>query len=201
MVQATGYAEGIEPEKAMVRAVAAWQAQEKDQALIDFNVALVGDAEWDNLSWVKALYSPLVAQSIQGMQAERERRKQKTKIAAVPGPDTWRVVGKTKVPRNGLLGDHQPPVLTVGFTTQRHRTSSSHPRHGIAHYVPGANTSVLRSSLKERLPSWRSGNANHADHFPILRAELVRLIDNILLVSRGDNFVLPLLNLTSLRSV
>jgi hypothetical protein len=41
----------------------------------------VGKFEYS--SWVKALYSPLVAQSIQGMQAERERRKQKTKIAAV----------------------------------------------------------------------------------------------------------------------
>lgn len=83
MVQNTGYAAGTEPEKAMVRAVAHWQAQEQDQALADFNVALVGEPEWGNSSWVKALYSPLVTQSIQGMQAERERRKQKTRIAAV----------------------------------------------------------------------------------------------------------------------
>jgi len=67
----------------MVRAVARWQAQEQEQALVDFKVALVGEPEWGNSSWVKALYSPLVAQSIQGMQAERERRKQKTRIAAV----------------------------------------------------------------------------------------------------------------------
>jgi hypothetical protein len=32
MVQTTGYAAGIEPEKAMVRAVARWQALEQDQA-------------------------------------------------------------------------------------------------------------------------------------------------------------------------
>jgi predicted Zn-dependent protease len=83
MMQDTGYAAGIEPEKAMVRAVAHWQAQEQDQALVDFNVALVGEPEWGNSSWVKALYSPLVAQSIQGMRDERERRKQKTKIASV----------------------------------------------------------------------------------------------------------------------
>lgn len=83
MVQNTGYAAGIEPEKAMARAVARWQAQEQDQALVDFNIALVGEPEWGNSNWVKALYSPLVAQSIQGMQAERERRKQKARIAAV----------------------------------------------------------------------------------------------------------------------
>ncbi len=83
MVQNTGYAAGIESEKAMLRAVARWQAQEQDQALADFNLALAGEPEWGNSSWVRALYSPLVAQSIQGMQAERERRKQKTRMAAV----------------------------------------------------------------------------------------------------------------------
>jgi beta-barrel assembly-enhancing protease len=82
-VQNTGYGAGIEPEKAIVRAVARWQAQDQDQALIDFNEARVAQPEWEELRWVKALYSPLVAQSIQGMQAESERRKQKTGIAAV----------------------------------------------------------------------------------------------------------------------
>jgi Zn-dependent protease with chaperone function len=73
---------GIEPEKAMVRAVALWQAQQHDQALLDFNRASGGQPEWENSRWVKALYSPLVAQSIQEMQSERERRKQKAKVAA-----------------------------------------------------------------------------------------------------------------------
>jgi predicted Zn-dependent protease len=76
------YEPGIDPEKAMVRAAARWRAQEHDQALLDFNVALSGQPEWENLSWVKALYSPLVAQSIQEMQSERERRKQKARVAA-----------------------------------------------------------------------------------------------------------------------
>jgi predicted Zn-dependent protease len=71
-----------EPERAMARAVARWQAQEHDQALLDFNVALGGQPEWGNPSWVKALYSPLVGQSIQEMQSERERRKQKARTAA-----------------------------------------------------------------------------------------------------------------------
>ena len=76
------YEQKIQPERAMVRAVARWQAQEHDQALLDFNLAVGGQPEWGNSSWVKALYSPLVAQSIQEMQAERERRKQKARVAA-----------------------------------------------------------------------------------------------------------------------
>jgi predicted Zn-dependent protease len=76
------YLQQTDPEKAMVRAVARWQAQQHDQALLDFNNALGGQPEWENSRWVKALYSPLIAQSIQEMQAERERRKQKPKVAA-----------------------------------------------------------------------------------------------------------------------
>src|SRR5260370_1899120 len=76
------YQQQAEPERAMARAVARWKAQELDQALLDFNVALAEQPEWGNSSWVKALYSPLVAQSIQEMQAERERRKQKVRAAA-----------------------------------------------------------------------------------------------------------------------
>jgi predicted Zn-dependent protease len=71
-----------EPERAMARAVARWQAQEHDRALPDFNVALDEQPEWGNSIWVKALYSPLVGQSIQEMQSERERRKQKARAAA-----------------------------------------------------------------------------------------------------------------------
>jgi tetratricopeptide (TPR) repeat protein len=81
-LESIAYEPGIEPEKAMVRAAARWQAQEHDQALLDFSVALRGHPEWENSGWVKALYSPLVAQSIQEMQAERERRKQKARSAA-----------------------------------------------------------------------------------------------------------------------
>jgi predicted Zn-dependent protease len=77
----TVYEQRGESEKAMVRAAARWQAQEQDQALIDFSVALGGQPEWENSIWVKALYSPLVAQSIQEMQSERERRKQKARVA------------------------------------------------------------------------------------------------------------------------
>jgi predicted Zn-dependent protease len=78
----TVYQQATEPEKTMAQAVAHWQAQEHDQALSDFSGALGGQPEWGNLNWVKVLYSPLVAQSIQEMQAERERRKQKARAAA-----------------------------------------------------------------------------------------------------------------------
>ena len=71
----------IQSEKAMARAVAHWLAQQHDQALLDLKAALGGQPEWENSSWVKALYSPLAAQSVQEMLAERERRKQKSRIA------------------------------------------------------------------------------------------------------------------------
>jgi predicted Zn-dependent protease len=74
------YEQKIQPERVMVRAVADWQAQEHDEALRDFDIALAGQPEWESSSWVKPLYSPLVAQSIQEMQAERERRRQKTRV-------------------------------------------------------------------------------------------------------------------------
>jgi predicted Zn-dependent protease len=71
------------PEKTMARAVALWQAQQPDNALRDFEVATSRQPEWENLRWVEALYSPLVAQSIQEMQVERERRR-KTTVTARP---------------------------------------------------------------------------------------------------------------------
>jgi predicted Zn-dependent protease len=80
-LQMTVYQQQTEPERAMARAVTGWQAQARDRALLDFNIALTGQPEWGNPNWVKALYSPLVAQSIQEMQAERERRKEKVKAA------------------------------------------------------------------------------------------------------------------------
>lgn len=69
------YERQMPPEKAIVRAVIHWQAQEHDEALNDFAMAVGGQPQWENSNWVKALYSPLVVQSIQQMEAERERRK------------------------------------------------------------------------------------------------------------------------------
>jgi beta-barrel assembly-enhancing protease len=76
------YEQHVAPERAIVRAVAEWQAQEPNLALQDFDVALRGKPEWENPAWVKAQYSPLVVQSVQEMQSERERRLKKAKVAA-----------------------------------------------------------------------------------------------------------------------
>lgn len=83
-LESGAYEQKVPSERMIIRAVAHWQAQERDEALNDFNSGVSRQPEWENSSWVKALYSPLVAQSIQEMQAERERRKQKTRIAAIP---------------------------------------------------------------------------------------------------------------------
>jgi predicted Zn-dependent protease len=66
------------PELAMVQAVVWWQAQQRDTALRAFEAVASRQPEWQNLRWVKALYSPLVVESIQEMQAERESRKKAT---------------------------------------------------------------------------------------------------------------------------
>jgi predicted Zn-dependent protease len=62
------------PDRTMARAVAFWQARRPDEALREFDSAVAGQPEWENARWVKALYSPLVVQSIAEMQDERERR-------------------------------------------------------------------------------------------------------------------------------
>lgn len=70
----------FQSERNMVAAVAYWQAKEPDSAMQDFERAEAGQPEWRNPKWVRALYSPLVAQSIDEMRAEQERRK-KEKMA------------------------------------------------------------------------------------------------------------------------
>jgi tetratricopeptide (TPR) repeat protein len=75
------YQEHMQGERAMAQGVAFWQAKENDEALSDFDRALDNQPEWGNARWVKALYSPLVAESVQEMQAERERRKKAREAA------------------------------------------------------------------------------------------------------------------------
>lgn len=62
-------------ERSMARAVAQWQAQDRNNAQNSFDAATIAHSEWKNSHWVKALYSPLVEQSIEEMQAELERRR------------------------------------------------------------------------------------------------------------------------------
>ncbi len=58
----------------MGRAIARWQAHKPDEALQDFATAVRAEPRWLNQRVVQALYSPLVTQSVQEMQAERQRR-------------------------------------------------------------------------------------------------------------------------------
>jgi len=81
-LETTVYERQSQPERAIVRAVARWQAREPDQALQEYAVAVGAHPEWENPAWVKALYSPLVAQSVEEMRAEQNRRREKAKIAA-----------------------------------------------------------------------------------------------------------------------
>jgi tetratricopeptide (TPR) repeat protein len=62
-------------EKAMAQAVAFWLAKESEEALRGYDRAVALQPEWGDPRWVKALYSPLVAQSVEEMKAERERQK------------------------------------------------------------------------------------------------------------------------------
>jgi len=74
--ESTGtYQEHPEGERAMAQAIAFWHAQDTDPAVGHFERAVAGQPEWENPEWVRALYSPLVAESVQQMKAERERRK------------------------------------------------------------------------------------------------------------------------------
>jgi predicted Zn-dependent protease len=81
-LESYSYERQAPPEKTIVQAVAHWQAQERDEAMRNFDFAMGNLPEWKNPKWVSALYSPLVAQSVQEMQAERERRRQKAKANA-----------------------------------------------------------------------------------------------------------------------
>ncbi len=82
MLQTLIYEPTRQPETNMARGVVHWLAQDRDEALIHFDAALHGQPEWQNPNWVRALYSPQVAQSVQEMLAERARRAQKAKSAA-----------------------------------------------------------------------------------------------------------------------
>jgi tetratricopeptide (TPR) repeat protein len=64
------------PEKAMIKAVAHWHTQQREDAMSDFNAVLAFRPEWGNLNWVHPLFSPLVAKTVQEMQAELKRRRE-----------------------------------------------------------------------------------------------------------------------------
>ena len=82
MLDQNVYQPQSQAERMLARGVVRWQSQQQEEAVRDFEAGLNGGPEWGNPNWVKALYSPLVAQTVQEMQAESERRKQKARVAA-----------------------------------------------------------------------------------------------------------------------
>jgi beta-barrel assembly-enhancing protease len=61
-------------DRRMARATALWLSKQPDDALRLFESAINDQPEWNNPRWVQALYSPLVAKSVEDMKTERERR-------------------------------------------------------------------------------------------------------------------------------
>jgi hypothetical protein len=62
------------PERSMARAVAFWLSEQRNPAMGEFATAVAAQPEWKNAHWVKALYSPLVADTVQQMQVEQQQR-------------------------------------------------------------------------------------------------------------------------------
>jgi predicted Zn-dependent protease len=56
------------------RAIAQWRLQQKDAAIIAFEQLSKDAPEWTNPTWVRSLYGPVTAQSVQEMNAELARR-------------------------------------------------------------------------------------------------------------------------------
>jgi beta-barrel assembly-enhancing protease len=63
------------PERTIARSVAYWLARQPDQALQQYERGVIAQPEWENAKWVKGLYSPLVAESLQQIKDERQRRR------------------------------------------------------------------------------------------------------------------------------
>jgi hypothetical protein len=82
MLQSLVYQQTRQSETNMARAVVHWLAQDRDEALIQYDAALNGQPEWQNPNWVRAPYAPQVAQAVQEMLLERARRAHKAKSAA-----------------------------------------------------------------------------------------------------------------------
>jgi predicted Zn-dependent protease len=61
------------PDQKMARAVTFWLSGQKQPALQDFEIAVSEQPEWKNPKWVRALYSPQVADAVQQIQSEQER--------------------------------------------------------------------------------------------------------------------------------
>ena len=70
------YEEGrVLPERMMVRAVAKWQSEQPNDALSDYQAAIQGQPEWTNPLWIRPLYSAKVAEAVEQMRNEQEKRR------------------------------------------------------------------------------------------------------------------------------
>jgi tetratricopeptide (TPR) repeat protein len=65
----------LTPEARMGSAVAYWLAQQTDEALKEFSVAVDAQPEWLNPKWNRALYSPTVVRAVSEMQAEKRKHR------------------------------------------------------------------------------------------------------------------------------
>jgi predicted Zn-dependent protease len=74
-LQSTYDSGSLRKDKRMAQAVVYWLSHQSDSAISDFENARNDQPEWNNPRWVQALYSPMVAQSVQEMRDEVERRR------------------------------------------------------------------------------------------------------------------------------
>lgn len=74
ILQNPTYEPTLQPEKAMAQAVAYWQAQLPDDAMIDFNSALAGQPEWRNADWVKRIRHIREGSRCRAVEAPKYRR-------------------------------------------------------------------------------------------------------------------------------
>ena len=70
----------IPAEGTMARAVASWQSQEHEEALRYFGSAVRAQPEWENSNWVRALYSPRVAESVVEIETKLEHERARVAV-------------------------------------------------------------------------------------------------------------------------
>lgn len=64
------------------QAISRWRLDQKDAAMAQYEQLSKAGPEWNNLTWVRALYGPVAAESMQEMSAEEQRRIEARKLPA-----------------------------------------------------------------------------------------------------------------------
>lgn len=62
------------------QAIARWRLGQKDQAMAQYEQLSKAGPEWNNLTWVRAIYGPVAAESMQEMSVEEQRRIEARKL-------------------------------------------------------------------------------------------------------------------------